>query len=80
MRKWLREKGSTVSKTTSLGVEEVGCVGEGRIGDGGVESVLKLPATVLACFNALQNYLSQFNLQQVRFKSFSDPTFSSFTR
>jgi hypothetical protein len=66
VRKWLQEKGSaSVASSSSLGVEEVGCVGEGRIGDGGVESVLKLPATVLACINALQNYLSQFNLQQV---------------
>jgi hypothetical protein len=71
VRKWFRGKGSQeesgpASSASSLGVDEVGCVGEGRVGADGVESVLKLPATVLACINALQHYLAQFNLQQVR--------------
>jgi hypothetical protein len=70
VRKWFRSKApqaeSSPSCATSLGVDEVGCVGEGRVGADGVESVLKLPATVLACINALQHYLAQFNLQQVR--------------
>jgi hypothetical protein len=72
VRKWFRGKGgapqeeSSASFASSLGVDEVGCVGEGRVGADGVESVLKLPATVLACINALQHYLAQFNLQQVR--------------
>jgi hypothetical protein len=72
VRKWFRSKAdappgeSSPSCASSLGVDEVGCVGEGRVGAEGLESVLKLPATVLACINALQHYLAQFNLQQVR--------------
>jgi hypothetical protein len=71
LRKIYKEKESECSgedgkkEVVSIGVDEVGCVGEGRVGGGGIESVLELPPAVLACIVALHHYLAQFNLQQV---------------
>ena len=64
VKKWSRNKAESGNHSaTGLAVEAVGCVGEGRVG--GVDSLLQLPAVVLACIHALHSYLSQFNLQQV---------------
>ena len=50
-----------------LSEEVLGCIGSGKIDQTGIESIFKMPSSVLACMNALRHYLSQFNLQQVRF-------------
>eukprot|EP00961_Rhodomonas_salina_P161188 2170107-Rhodomonas_salina.2 len=43
----------------------MGCVGEGRIGGMGMDSVMKLPTATLSCLAGLLSYLKEFKLDQV---------------